>query len=226
MTFREMHNTHKVMATAAIFGLMVVEIHDITQSDRQRQKEFETTVSGLRATIDNTTPKASFAEDTMGFTALSTWRAGPIPMNLNYKNLGNATARGVYMLLRVYVGKLDDQATQETIFADFNLRWKAGTNVKGPSEANPAQPMVSTFTVDQLTEREARSIGGGSNTFYVLSRISWIDNTGRWSSDWCDGYQDPLSALPPFRNPTAMVLAHPCKVANAKQYREIDLVNR
>ncbi len=99
---------------------------------------------------------------------------------------------------------------EERIVGAFDLIWPGEyrKNFHGSVPAG-ANPFIS-FDSDPLTNDDVAALANATKTLYVVLRLSWVDETGRWASDLCAGYQDKLFTSE---------VTHPCIDPKATQVR-------
>lgn len=161
-------------------------------------KGIGTTIDAIRQTIDNTRPYASLQfrglEPLPSFIPVSVNHQ--LSFNLAFTNTGTDVAKRMSYDARIYTGRLDDLPTQKHIIEDFNKRWREGRQSRliRVTEMVPNEPSFLSFD-SALTERDIKAIESRAETVYVMIRFSWADQTGKWLSDTCMGFQNPLNNL-------------------------------
>ena len=189
----------------------------ITGSQRQftgTMEGFENTLGAVKQTINNTRPKAilSFAK-LVGGEVSPLVTSSKIPFNVYVTNSGTDTATHVVMEAKVYVGKLDDANFQRNMLVAFNRSWQRDSHKPSALLLTPI-PVGSTvffsITSDPLTTEEVEALEHQTQTIYVMLRLLWVDQTGRWTTDNCQAYQDKLFTTP---------VTHTCKFIPADRVR-------
>jgi len=171
---------------------------------------FQKTLKAADQTINNTRPKAivEFGELSGGVPLLAANQQ--IIFNLHFVNAGNDTATRVSALAIIYIRKLDDEDSQKGILADFDGRWRGGyRNVQITSLPIGNKPFFSV-TSDPLTTEDVESLTKQAKTVYIVSRVTWADQIGRWATDYCGAYQDKVFTTP---------VLHPCSFIHAEGVR-------
>lgn len=107
--------------------------------------------------------------------------------NVRYVNRGLAPATNLHMSEEVFIDKKDDLTTQRRLADLFEAKWKKVTRssriaVSGEESFQSANYTVSQQDLNRMANHEA--------SFYVLSRMEYSDNQGRWRTDDCELFQN------------------------------------
>jgi hypothetical protein len=84
------------------------------------------------------------------------------------------------------------------MLVDFNKRWQSESRKPGAhfgSVTIGAKPFFSIAS-DPLTANDVEALTNQTKTIYVMFRVSWRDQTGRWATDYCGAYQDKVFTSP------------------------------
>ncbi|SRR6266487_1145653 len=185
---------------------------------QQGEKQFDTTIARIETTLKtseetlkNTLPIAALEFQSMSVYAPSLPIAvgHQLEFNVSFTNIGNDMARNYDHETRLYVRRLDDLEAQREIASDFNQSWGMSQRSKGAA-IRPNYPAFFSFKSLPLKEDEVNGVLDHSLTLYVLIRFTWTDRTGRWASDECFAFQDPMHDL---------VAGHPCAIFTQHRYK-------
>jgi hypothetical protein len=119
--------------------------------------------------------------------------------NFNFGNAGTAPAKKVRFAVAAYVEKPDDLAAQAAIEKKFEKTWSIKQLTT--TDLKPADSRFTTFYSDKFTQEDISNLAAGAHTIYIIWRVAWSDDGGRWVSQECQGYQDMRHDL---------IVAHPC----------------
>jgi hypothetical protein len=176
----------------------------------QTLDEVKSTLEDSEKTLRNTQPYAVLEFQRLApFLPSFPIKVGqPLEFNMAYTNSGNAIADNVYVGVKFYVGKLDDEATQKKLASDFD-KWWATEEHHMKSPLRPRAPSFGSFKTDAFTADQIKDITSRTQTIYVLIRFAYTDHTGRWMGDECMAMQDPNHDL---------MVGHPCKYHSNPRY--------
>jgi hypothetical protein len=153
----------------------------LTEAIGKIEKVLET----ANTTLSQTAPHADIRFTKIGFTDQLPPRFASntdYSFNYYYANNGNAPARKIKQLAKLYMAKADDRAAQEELVRDFESSWDG---VKVDTSGLNLIPGDTNFgTIHRTFSNQEFSIDGG--TLYYLLRFEYSDNTGRWRSDTCE----------------------------------------
>lgn len=145
----------------------------------------KSTLEAANATLSQTAPHADVRFTKIEFTDQLPPRFASnteYSFNYNYVNDGNAPAKKIKQLAKLYMAKADDRAAQEELVREFESSW---ADTKADSSGLMLIPGTPNFgTIHRTFSNEEFIIPGG--TLYYLLRFEFSDNTGRWRSDTCE----------------------------------------
>ena len=108
--------------------------------------------------------------------------------NFMYINNGNRAATMIKRKAEIYIAKPDDLVTQQDLARKFEKGWSETKSVEKPLIIQPQIPGFWTETFE-LSDTEVSNLVFNGDTIYVLRRMEYSDETGKWWTDRCDHYQ-------------------------------------
>jgi hypothetical protein len=158
---------------------------------KNNQEQFDKTISGLNLTISQTQPHAQFGPPQLEFDNLVISPNRASIYNINYKNIGNDTAQKVDIFSKIYVGKPDDIATEDSIHRQFEDDWR-NRKVKNSISVSPGGEQFGSFYSTTFSLEDLNNLRAGISTLYAITRTSYVDKSGHWYSDFCQDAQVPF----------------------------------
>jgi hypothetical protein len=128
-------------------------------------------------------------------------------MNVHFIDDGDASARDVQMLFKVYITKADDLEAQQNIVKDFEAAWTKGEAKNIGDVITAHEPRF--LTMNRTFKPEEFNVPRG--TIYWVLRFEYTDDVGRWRSDACKSVQWSPKQLDSN-------ISHPCFIFERSRY--------
>src|ERR1051326_1173857 len=165
----------------------------------------KTTLNATQATLHNTEPRAILLSNKCSpYTDRNVSVGSTMCFNVDFTNVGNEAAHRVIYDGKLYVGKKDNEETERRLAQDFDRWWPTAKHQGGVNNATiTGDAAFFSFTTSPFTESDIKQLHDRTGTFYVFLRFVYSDHNGRWITDKCFSYQDPLHDFD---------VSHPCSV--------------
>lgn len=197
----------------------------IDASISNSQKQFDATMGRIENTLDasnravqNTQPRATITfRGPQLYSPVPIVPSQPLMWNIHWANTGDDPGTDLLHGSQAYIGKPDDLEVQTRLAHQFNEWWR-NERAKQPNVIEGVRkrtamtnvPSFFSFSSDALTPADVLALSNRTMTIYIFVRFVWSDKTGRWVSDECTSYQDPMHDS---------VVFYPCRVNRDHHYR-------
>jgi hypothetical protein len=159
-------------------------------------ESLQTAIQGIQSTLKTSNtlvrlsqPQAVMHVQRVEFSPLPTELKPGIEywFNIQLMNRGLAPAKNTHFESHVYVTNAEDVDAQKLLAAEFEKTWATDHWKSGLSSSGEESFRSANHTMSQ---EEIEGMRTGKDSIYVLSRVEYSDDQGRWRTDDCEFVQN------------------------------------